>query len=71
MVGDPAQTNILSQLLILLVLTGINALFASAEMAMVSTNKSKIKCLAKSGNKKAKLVQEFQVESTKFLSTIR
>lgn len=71
MVGDPAQTNILSQLLILLVLTGINALFASAEMAMVSTNKSKIKRLADNGNKKAKLVQEFQVESTKFLSTIQ
>lgn len=71
MVGDPAQTNILSQLLLLLFLTGINGLFASAEMAMVSTNKSKIKRIADKGNKKAKLVQEFQVESTKFLSTIQ
>lgn len=68
---DPGQTNILSQLLLLLFLTILNGFFASAEMAMVSTNKSKIKRLADKGNKKAKLVREFQLESTKFLSTIQ
>ena len=68
---DPGQTNILSQLLFLLFLTLVNAFFAGAEMAMVSTSNSKIKRLAEKGNKKAKLVLRFQTDSTKFLSTIQ
>ncbi len=68
---DPGQTNILSQLLFLLFLTLVNAFFAAAEMAMVSTNSSKIKRLADKGNKKAKMVLRFQTDSTKFLSTIQ
>lgn len=68
---DPGQTNILSQLLFLLFLTLVNAFFAGAEMAMVSTNDSKIRRLAEKGNKKAKMVQRFQTDSTKFLSTIQ
>ena len=68
---DPGQTNILLQLLILLFLTGINGFFAGAEMSMVSTNKSKMKRLADKGDKRAKLVLEFQEDETKFLSTIQ
>ena len=68
---DPGQTNILSQLIIVFILTGLNAFFAGAEMAMVSTSKSKIKRLADKGDKRAKLVQNFQEDETKFLSTIQ
>lgn len=68
---DPEEANMLSQILVLLLLTLVNAFFACAEMAMVSINKPKIKRLAEQGNKKARMVQEFQYEPTKFLSTIQ
>ena len=68
---DPEGTNILSQLLVLLLLTIINGFFSCAEMAMVSTNKSKIKRLAEQGNKNAKMVKDFLYDPTKFLSTIQ
>lgn len=43
---DPDGLQIALQLLLLVVLTLINAFFASAEMAVVSVNKSKIQTLA-------------------------
>lgn len=67
----PGTTNIISQLLFLLILTIANAFFAGAEMATVSVNKSKIKMLAENGNKNAQLLQELLKEPTKFLSTIQ
>ena len=45
--------------------------FASAEMAIVSINKNKMKYLADEGNKKAKLLLELMEEPTKFLSTVQ
>lgn len=68
---DPDATNILSQILILVILTLINAFFAGAEMALVSVNKSKITVLAENGKKKAKLILKLLDEPTKFLSTIQ
>lgn len=68
---DPDAESILSQILILVILTLVNAFFACAEMAMVSVNKSKIKRLAEEGKKSAVLVQKFLEEPTKFLSTIQ
>lgn len=67
----PGTTNIISQLLFLLILTIANAFFAGAEMATVSVNKNKIKMLAENGNKNAQLLQELLKEPTKFLSTIQ
>lgn len=61
----------IGQILILVILTLINAFFSCAEMAMVSSNKSKIKRFAEEGNKRAKLVIKFNEEPTKFLSTIQ
>ena len=63
--------NILGQIIILIILTAINAFFSCAEMAMVSSNKSKIRRLAEEGKKSARLVQKFNEEPTKFLSTIQ
>lgn len=68
---DPDANNIISQLLILVLLTFINAFFSCAEMATVSANKNKIKRLADGGNKKAILVQKLMNEPTMFLSTIQ
>lgn len=68
----PSDINkIIGQLVILILLTMINAFFACAEMAMVSSNKTKIRRYAEEGRKSAKLVMRFLEEPTKFLSTIQ
>lgn len=68
---DPEQTNIMSQLILIVILTLINAFFASAEMAIVSLNKTKIKLLEEEGSKKAKLLSNLMDNPTNFLSTIQ
>jgi putative hemolysin len=68
---NPDAEKIIGQIIILVILTMINAFFACAEMAMVSVNKSKIKRLAEEGKRSAKLVIKFLDEPTKFLSTIQ
>jgi len=60
-----------TNLILIVVLTLINAFFASAEMAIVSINKNKIKMLSEQGNKNAQLVEQLIQEPTKFLSTIQ
>lgn len=69
--SDPGGENIIIQIVILVVLTLINAFFAGAEMATVSVNKNKITMLAEKGNKKANLILQLLEEPTKFLSTIQ
>lgn len=66
---DP--TGIGMQILLLAFLTLINAFFASAEMAIVSINKTKMKMLYNQGNKKAGLILKIVEEPTNFLSTIQ
>ena len=68
---DPEANSILVQILILVILTLINAFFAGAEMALVSVNKSKLSILAEEGNKKAVLILKLLAEPTNFLSTIQ
>ena len=69
---DIPDTSIIYQLLLLVFLTGVNAFFASAEMAVVSVNKNKIKIMADNeDNKNAKLILNLLEEPTKFLSTIQ
>ena len=55
--ADADSANFVPQIILLVILTLINAFFASAEMAVVSANKNKIKRLANEGNKKAKAVE--------------
>ena len=70
--GESAQTtNIIMQILFLIILTLINAFFSSAEMSIVSVNKNKMKMLANEGNKKAKMLCKLIEEPTKFLSTVQ
>lgn len=67
--SDPG--NLIPQLVLIIILTSINSFFASAEMAIVSVNKSKIKSLSDEGNKKAILLQKLMAEPSNFLSTIQ
>jgi putative hemolysin len=69
--ADPDATNVMMQILILVILTLINAFFSGAEMALVSVNKSRINMLAEEGNKKAKQILNLLNEPTKLLSTIQ
>ncbi|MFT5871516.1 MAG: putative hemolysin [Clostridium sp.] len=71
MVPDPMPDNVMTQFILIVGLTLINAFFASSEMAIESLNKNKIKYLAEEGNKKAQLLVKLIEEPTKFLSTIR
>ena len=54
--SDPGA--IMAQLLLIFLLTSINAFFASAEMAIVSVNKSKVRKLSEEGNCNAKLLEK-------------
>lgn len=68
---DSDPWAIIPQLLLIVLLTAINAFFASAEMAIVSINKSKVRKLKEEGNTKAKLLEELIEEPSNFLSTIQ
>lgn len=68
---DPEPEPVLTQIIILVILTLINAFFAGAEMALVSVNKTKLSNMSEAGNKKAKTILKLLEEPTKFLSTIQ
>lgn len=71
-IGVSAETSsVVGQLVMIVILTLINAFFAGAEMAIVSVNKTKIKNLADDGNKSARSLQMMLSEPTNFLSTIQ
>ena len=65
------NNSILSLLLIQIILIALNAVFASAELAVLSVNESKINRLAEHGNKKARRLRKLLKEPAKFLSTIQ
>ncbi len=66
-----AGSNTTVQILLIIILTALNAFFASAEMAIVSLNKNKIRMLSEEGNKKAMLLEKLMEEPSKFLATIQ
>ncbi len=59
------------QLILILILTLINAFFAAAEMAMISINKNRLAILAEEGNNKAVLLMRLLDEPSKLLATIQ
>ena len=61
----------ISEIVVLLVLTMINAFFAATEMAFISLNDIKVEKMAKEGNKKAKQIQKMLKNPSKFLATIQ
>ncbi len=65
------EDSIVFLLLIQVVLIALNAIFASAEIAVLSTNETKMAKLAEEGNKKAIRLSHLISEPSRFLSTIQ
>lgn len=61
----------ISQLLVLVVLIGVNAFFAATEIAFISLNDAKISKKANEGDKKAKQIKKMLKDPSKFLATIQ
>ena len=59
------------QVLLLVILIGLNAFFAASEIAFISLNDAKIDIQAKEGNKKAKKIKKMLENPSKFLATIQ
>lgn len=68
---DPASQALLGPILLIVLLTLINAFLAGAEMAFVSSNPAKLKELADQGDKKAKKALLLLDDSDTFLSAIQ
>lgn len=65
------EGSLTGQLILIALLTLVNAFFAGAEMAIVSIDKKKLKKRAKEGDKKASILLKVLKEPSKFLSTIQ
>ncbi len=63
--------NILLLLLLQVILIALNAIFASAEIAVLSISEAKLERMAQEGNKKAKRLFKLTKEPAKFLATIQ
>ncbi len=61
----------LTQLVLLVMLIGVNAFFAASEIALISLNDNKIKMMAEEGNQKASLLKNILSEPSGFLATIQ
>ena len=61
----------MTQIIVLIILIGLNAFFAAAEISFISLNDAKIDMMAKEGNKKAKKIKKMLENPSKFLSTIQ
>ena len=66
-----SNNSIILQIFLIIVLTALNAFFASAEIALLSINDAKLRKLADKGDKKAASLLKFIENSSKFLSTIQ
>lgn len=71
MENDPGSIPVYGELIIILILTILNAFFAASEIAIVSSNKTRIKTIMEEGNPNAKMVWEMLKEPMNFLSTIQ
>ena len=63
--------NIILMLLLQVLLIALNAIFACAEIAVISMNETKVDKLAEQGDKRAKCLKKLTVQPAKFLATIQ
>ena len=63
--------SIIFMILLQVVLIALNAVFACAEIAIISMNDNKMNKMAGEGNKKAKRLVKLTQEPARFLSTIQ
>ena len=68
---DPLPSPFVTSIILILILTAINAFLAGAEMAFVSLNPAKIKKMADQGDRKARKVRRLLEDSDSFLSAIQ
>lgn len=61
----------IAPLLLQILLIGLNAVFAAAEIAVISMNDTKLQRMAKEGDARAKRLAALTEQPTKFLSTIQ
>lgn len=71
MSGDSSGASLSGQLILIIVLTLLNAFFAAGEMAIVSVNKTSVEEKAKNENKRAQKILQAINNPNKFLSTIQ
>ena len=69
--GEPSHPSLLGSIIMILVLTIVNAFLAGAEMAFVSLNPAKIKDMADAGDKRARKVQRLLKDPDSFISAIQ
>lgn len=70
MSSDPSMP-VMAQIIFLMCLILLNAFFATAQAAIISVNKNKVKLLAQEGNKKAIMLRELLETPNEFLSSIQ
>ena len=63
--------SIWGQLLVQLLLIALNAVFACAEIAILSVNETRLAMLAQKGDKRAKILQKLTGQPARFLATIQ
>lgn len=68
---DVTWQSIVFELMLILVLTVINAFFSAIEMAIVAVNRSRMNYLAEEGNKKAEIILNLLKKPNNFLATIQ
>src|SRR5699024_6173635 len=69
--ADPESQSLFVQILLLIVLTLINAFLAASEIAVVTVNKNRIEQKAEEGDTKYQKLLKILQEPTNFLSTIQ
>lgn len=65
------MSSVLWQIVLQIILIALNAIFASAEIAIISVNENKLEKLAEDGNKRAARLAKLTEQPAKFLSTIQ
>ena len=68
---DEDPNRILLQIVLILLLVLLNALFAAAEIALISVRKTRIKQLVEEGDRRAKTVQKLLERPTNFMATVQ
>lgn len=68
---DPDPEQIIFSILLQIILIALNAVFACAEIAVISINENKLEYLSEEGNKKAKRLMSLTKQPAKFLATIQ
>ncbi len=63
--------NVATDLGLILMLIGVNAFFAAAEIALVSANPVRMRMMAEEGNRSARRVLAAMEDSTRFLATVQ